>query len=151
MATADIIPVGLGELDLVADLYNQVFAPPRDADSLRRRFEGRRNILILIAQLERRPVGFLTGMELKPDTHFGWLCGVLSDYRRAGIASQLLEAHLAWARDQGGYELLRFECYNRHRPMLHTAITHGYNIVGIRWDSQHHDNLVIFEKELSEG
>ena len=149
MANAEVIPVGLGELDLVADLYNQVFTPPRDVGSFRRRVEGRRGVLILIAQLERRPVGFLSALELKPDTHFGWLCGVLPEFRRHGIASQLLEAHEAWAR-QEGYELLRFECYNRHRPMLHTAITHGYNIVGIRWDGQHHDNLVIFEKDLTD-
>ena len=149
MANAEVIPVGLGELDLVADLYNQVFTPPRDVDSFRRRVEGRRGVLILIAQLERRPVGFLSALELKPDTHFGWLCGVLPEFRRHGIASQLLGAHEAWAR-QEGYELLRFECYNRHRPMLHTAITHGYNIVGIRWDGQHHDNLVIFEKDLTD-
>jgi GNAT superfamily N-acetyltransferase len=149
MANAEIIPVGLGELDLIAGLYNQIFTPPRDLNSLRRRFEGRRNVLILVAQLERRPVGFLTAMELKPDTHFGWLCGVLPEFRRMGIASQLMEAQEAWVREQG-YEIIRFECYNRHRPMLHTAITHGCNIVGIRWDSQHQDNLVIFEKSLDE-
>lgn len=148
MANAEVIPIGLGELDLVADLYNQVFTPPRDVSSFRRRVDGRRNVLVLIAQLDGRPVGFLSALELKPDTHFGWLCGVLPEFRRQGIASQLLEAHEAWAY-QKSYELLRFECYNRHRPMLQTAITHGYNIVGIRWDSQHHDNLVIFEKELT--
>jgi GNAT superfamily N-acetyltransferase len=149
MANAEIIPVGLGELDLITKLYNQVFTPPRDEDSLRRRMEGRRNALLLVAHVERRPVGFLTALELKPDTHFGWLCGVLPDFRRQGIASQLLQAHEAWAAEQS-YEILRFECYNRHRPMLQVAITHGYNIVGIRWDSQHHDNLVIFEKDLAD-
>jgi GNAT superfamily N-acetyltransferase len=149
MANAEIIPVGLGELDLIAALYNQIFSPPRDLESLQRRFEGRRNALILVAQLDRRPVGFHTGMELKPDTHFGWLCGVLPEFRRLGIGSQMMEAHEAWAR-QEGYEMIRIECYNRHRPMLHAAITHGYNIVGIRWDSQHQDNLVIFEKNFIE-
>lgn len=147
MANAEVIPVGLDELDLLTDLYNRVFTPARTADSFRRRFEGRQHALILVAQVERRPVGFLTAMELKPDTHFGWLCGVLPDFRRAGVASQLLDAHEAWSRGEA-YEVLRFECYNRHRPMLHTAIRHGYNIVGIRWDEQHHDNLVIFEKNL---
>ena len=149
MANVEIIPVGLDELELITDLYNQVFAPPRDEASFRRRVEGRRNVLFLIAQLDRRPVGFLTALELKPDTHFSWLCGVLPEFRRMGIASQLIEAHQAWARQQG-YEMVRFECYNRHRAMLHTAINHGANIVGIRWDNQHHDNLVVFERDLTD-
>jgi hypothetical protein len=29
------------------------------------------------------------------------------------------------------------------------AIKHRYDILGIRWDPDHHENLVIFEKELS--
>ncbi|MCP4591751.1 MAG: GNAT family N-acetyltransferase [bacterium] len=149
MANAEIIPVGLGELELVADLHNQVFTPPRDAASFERRFDGRRNTLLLIAQLDQQPVAFLTALELKPDTHFTWLCGVLPDCRRMGLASQLMEAHKSWATEQG-YEFVRFECYNRHRPMLHTAITQGANIIGLRWDSQHHDNLVIFEHDLTE-
>jgi hypothetical protein len=33
--------------------------------------------------------------------------------------------------------------------MLHMAIKHRYDILGIRWDPDHHENLVIFEKELS--
>jgi hypothetical protein len=33
--------------------------------------------------------------------------------------------------------------------MLHLAIARGYDIVGIRWDPDRLNNLVIFEKALS--
>ena len=33
--------------------------------------------------------------------------------------------------------------------MLHLAIDLGYDIVGIRWDADRGDNLVIFEKSLT--
>ena len=46
------------------------------------------------------------------------------------------------------YELIRFECRNQHRAMLHTAITQGYDLVGIRWDTHSAANVVIFEKDL---
>ncbi len=53
----------------------------------------------------------------------------------------------AWARDNG-YQIVRFECQNQHRPMLHVAITEGFDLVGIRWDSATAHNVAIFEKEL---
>ena len=65
-----------------------------------------------------------------------------------GIASQMMYAVHSWAR-QHEYESIRFECHNQHRPMLHLAIALGYDIVGIRWDPDRGDNLVIFEKVLS--
>jgi hypothetical protein len=33
--------------------------------------------------------------------------------------------------------------------MLHLAIVLGYDIVGMRWDADRGDNLVIFEKALT--
>ena len=149
MATAKIDIVGPGEMALIAELYRQVYQPARDVAYFNRRFMGRHNPLLLVASVEEKPVGFFIGFELKPNTYFGWLCGVLPDYRRQGIASQLLEALQAWAAAQG-YEIVRFECHNQARPMLHVAIAHGYDIVGVRWDSERASNLVIFEKMLND-
>ena len=97
--------------------------------------------------LDERPVGFFLGFELKPSVFFSWLYGVLPEFRRKAIASQLMDAVHAWAK-QNDYESIRFECHNQHRPMLHLAIARMYDIVGIRWDPDRGDNLVIFEKVL---
>lgn len=148
MANADIIIVGPSEIALVAELYNEVFAPKRDVASFERRFKSRCNVLNLIAELDGRPVGFSSGFELKPNTWFNWLFGVLPQFRRLGIAAQLIEAEHAWAADKG-YEFVRMECHNQHRPLLHLAIKLGFDVVGIRWDNERHSNLVIFEKELN--
>ena len=94
------------------------------------------------------PVGFFLGFELKPTVFFAWFYGVLPEYRRQGIASQLMEAVHSWAR-QNEYDSIRFECHNQHRPMLHLAIALQYDIVGIRWDPDRGENLVIFEKVLN--
>ena len=147
---ADVIVdiVGPEDLPLIAQLYNQIFRPGRDEASFRRRYLGRHNILQMVAQVEGRPVGFFLGFELKPTVFFAWFYGVLPEFRRQGIASQLMEAVHSWAK-QHEYESLRFECHNQHRPMLHLAIALGYDIVGIRWDPDRGDNLVIFEKVLT--
>jgi GNAT superfamily N-acetyltransferase len=148
MADAIIDLVGPEDLPTVCSLYNQIFRPPRDVESFQRRFRGRFNVLMLVARLDDRPVGFFVGFELKPNVFFAWFYGVLPEFRRQGIASQLMDAVHSWAR-QNDYDSVRFECHNQHRPMLHLAIALGYDIVGMRWDPDRGDNLVIFEKVLS--
>jgi GNAT superfamily N-acetyltransferase len=148
MADAVIDIVSIDELPLIVDLYNQIFRPTRTIESFRRRYLGRYNILQMVARIQDRPVGFFLGFELKPDTFFAWFYGVLPDCRRLGIGSQLMEAAQMWAA-QHGYESIRLECYNQHRPMLHLAIDLGYDIVGIRWDSDRGANLVLCEKALT--
>jgi len=148
MADAIIDLVGPDELPVIVSIFNQIIRPPRDVESFRRRFLGRYNILSLVARIQDRPVGFFLGFELKPTVYFAWFYGVLPEFRRQGIASQLMDAVHAWAR-QNEYESIRFECHNQHRPMLHLAIALGYDIVGIRWDPDRGDNLVIFEKVLT--
>lgn len=147
MANAEVVVVGAGELPLIADLYNEIFRPPRDVEFFKRRFMGRYNALLLVANIDKQPVGFATGFELKPSVFFSWLTGVMPEYRRAGVASQLHEAQAQWAIEHG-YQHIRMECHNKHRPVLQMAIKTGFNIVGIRWDPDRQDNLIIFEKSL---
>jgi GNAT superfamily N-acetyltransferase len=147
MATAKIVPVGPGELALVAELYNQVFSPPENAEFFARRFQGRHNVTTMLAMLEERHVGFIIGFELMPSTFFCWMCGVIPEFRRMGISTQLIQAQQAFALENK-YSIIRFECNNQHRPMLHVAITEGYDLVGIRWDTNCSNNVVIFEKDL---
>jgi GNAT superfamily N-acetyltransferase len=148
MADAVIDIVGPEELPLIAEMYNQIFRPAKDVESFRRRFRGRYNILQMVARIKDRPVGFFLGFELKPSVFYSWFYGVLPDFRRQGIASQLMDAVHSWARHED-YESIRCECHNRHRPILQLLIDLGYDIVGLRWDPDRGDNLVIFEKMLT--
>src|SRR5260370_31531786 len=148
MADAIIDRVGPEELTGIVNLYNQIYRPNGDIASFERRYLGRYNILQLVARVEDRPVGFFLGFELKPMVFFAWFYGVLPDWRRQAIASQLMEAVHEWAK-QNEYESVRFECHNQVRPMPHLAIARGYDIVGLRRDPDRGDNLVIFEKVLN--
>ncbi len=147
MADAIVDLVGPEELPTICSMFNQIFRPQRDVESFRRRFIGRYNILLMVARLEDRPVGFFLGFELKPTVYFAWFYGVVPEFRRQGIASQLMDAVHSWAK-QHEYESIRMECDNKQRPMLHLAIELGYDIVGMRWDPDRGDNLVLFEKVL---
>jgi GNAT superfamily N-acetyltransferase len=148
VADAVIDVVGAEDLPTIVELYNQIFRPPRTVEAFQRRFRGRHNILHMIARVDGKPVGFFLGFELKPDTFFAWFYGVVPDGRRLGVGSQMMDAAHEWAK-QNGYEVMRLECQNAHRPMLHLAIELGYDIVGMRWDADRGTNLIIFEKQLN--
>jgi GNAT superfamily N-acetyltransferase len=149
VAQADIIIADEGMLAQAVELHNTIFRPKREVEFFKRRFTGRYNPLTLLARMGDRPVGFWIGFELKPGMFYHWLGGVAGDVRRHGVGRQLQEAQQAWARDHG-YEFIRCECMNHQREFVHFAITVGYDIVGIRWDSTHADNLIVFEKNLVE-
>jgi GNAT superfamily N-acetyltransferase len=148
MADAIIDVVGQEELPLIVEMYNQIFRPAKTIESFRRRYLGRYNILQLVARVKDKPAGFFLGFELKPDIFFAWFYGVLPEFRRLGIGSQLIEAAQSWAA-QHDYEGIRLECHNAHRPMMHLAIELGYDVVGLRWDADRGDNLIMFEKSLT--
>jgi GNAT superfamily N-acetyltransferase len=148
MADAVIDIVGPEGLPVIVSLYNQLFRPGRNDESFQRRYLGRHNVLQMIARLDDLPVGFFLGFELKPKVFFAWFYGVLPEYRRQGIASQLMDAVHSWAR-LNEYDAIRFECHNQHRPMLHLGIALEYDIVGIRWDPDRGANLLLFQKQLN--
>lgn len=133
----------------IVHLYNQVFRPARDQEFFERRLQNRVNPLVMVASLEHDEVGFFVGMELKPSVFFSWLVGVLPDARRMSIAAQLMRAAGAWARERS-YRSIRFECGNRHRAMMHFGIAEEYDILGMRWDPDRGENLLIFEKSLGQ-
>ena len=147
MANADIIIADERMLAHAVELYNSMFRPKREIDFFKRRFMGRYNVLALLARIDERPVGFWVGFKLKPGMFYHWLGGVASELRRQGIARQLMDAQQAWAKDHG-YEHVRCECMNHQREFIHFAMAVGYDIVGVRWDSSHADNMIVFEKNL---
>jgi GNAT superfamily N-acetyltransferase len=149
MADAIIDRLSPNDLDTITHLYNTVFRPERDRKWIERRMMGRHKPLVQVARIDRDAVGFYMGFELKPNTHFGWLLGVVPELRRGGIGSQLMHAAIDWARTEG-YHFMRIEATNRARPILHFAISAGYEVVGVRWDADLMANLVIFEKNLHE-
>ncbi len=149
MAQADISIITETQLPMIVDLYNQVFRPPENENYFRRRFQGRYNVLVMLASLDNRPVGFNIGFELKPGVFYTWLVGVHADFRGQKIGRQLMESHHEWAKTHG-YEYSRFEAVNRHKAMVHLALAVGYDIVGTRWDSMRSDLLIQFEKPLAD-
>jgi len=147
MADVIVDPIAPEDVNLVVDLYNQIFRPSRDRSSFEHRYRGRPQLLQLVARRHDRPVGFLVAYESEPNILFVWLLGVLPSDRRQGVASQLLEAAESWA-SESGYEWLRGECSNAQRAALSLLIARDFDLVGLRWDSEQMENQLLFQKAV---
>ena len=155
MAQAEIIIADDALLPEAAEVYNRVFRPKQDVDFFKRRLLGHYNPLTLIARLatddgsDGRPVGLWIGYEERPGLFRHWLGAVDPDFRREGIGRQLQEAEHAWAREHG-YDAVRCEASNRQREFVRLALETGFDIIGLRHESDRADNMVVFEKSLDE-
>ena len=74
MANAKIDILGLGGLELVTNLYNQIFKPARDLEFFRRRFKGRMVVagddtieVEVDGRLYRLPIAGIRKAHLAPD------------------------------------------------------------------------------------
>ncbi|MGL4554147.1 MAG: GNAT family N-acetyltransferase [Gemmataceae bacterium] len=148
MADVIVDQVAPEDVTILVGLYNQMFRPPRGEDHFERRYLGRHHVVQMVARMDERAVGFLVGFELKPRVFFLWFVGVLPANRRQGVGLQLLEAGEAWAREHD-YESVRCEVFNQQKPMLHFLLHAGFDVIGLRWDHDHGDNLVLFQKTLA--
>ena len=147
MMDAVIDVVGVEELPAIVELYNQIFRPQRDSESFRRRYLGRYNVLQMLASVKDQADRLFPRLRIETDDIFRlvlWRASGVSPPGRGHASSWKRPTN--WTR-QYDYQVMRVECHNHHRPLLHLSIALGYDIVGIRWDSDRGDNLIIFEKE----
>lgn len=74
-------------------------------------------------------VGFKLGYSDRPKRFYSWLGGVAPDWRRQGIARDLMARQHAWCRTQG-FTRVRTHSTNTHRGMLVLNLSMGFDVVG---------------------
>ena len=147
MAQAEIIIADEALLPEAVDVYNEVFRPKQDVAYFKRVLLGHYNTLVLIARVGERPVGMWVGYEDRPGVYRNWLSAVLPDFRRAGVGQQLMDAEHSWAREHG-YDAVRAEAANGQREWLQFLVAAGFDIIGVRYEGEQADTVVLLEKSL---
>lgn len=100
--------------------------------------------LILVAKHNDDTVGCKVGYDKFNDGSFySWLGGVLTAYRKAGIAKRLADYQEDWARKRG-FQSIKFKTQNRHKAMLRFAIKNGFSIYNVKPK----DELELYRIEL---
>ena len=92
--------------------------------------EWNRRDVVLVALLEREPIGYVCATEDHPSS-IGWVTDlvVTPERRRQGAASALLTAMEAWASERGVRRLI-LEMQSKNQPCIRLAQKFGYEFCG---------------------
>lgn len=143
LAPLRIERVGFEAMDVVRALNRTIFQEERVINS----FE-REDLLMLMAFVADAPVGFKIGYRENRHTFYSAKGGVLSAYRRRGVAQRLMEAMLAHVRARG-YTHFAFDTFpNRHPGMTVMALRDGFRLVRADFNSTYSDYRLRFEKRV---
>lgn len=130
----------------VFGLYRTIFNSEPNEEARERLLYSRDLLIILALNEDDLAVGFKIGYRQDPDTFYSWLGGVLSDYRRQGIAVQMMQRQHEWARQQG-YRFIQTKTLNRWREMMILNLRHDFSITGT-YVGKDGRLRIILEKEL---
>jgi GNAT superfamily N-acetyltransferase len=104
--------------------------------------------LILIAEVEEKPVGFKVGYERdSAEVFYSWVGGVMANYRRIGVATKLADEQERWAKYHG-YHKVYFKTRNRFSKMIHFGLNRGFKIVDLIKKGSVDDYRIVMEKML---
>jgi len=104
--------------------------------------------LILVAEKDQQVVGFKVGYDRYRDGSFySWLGGVLPEYRKDSIATQLADKQEKWAL-ASGFDAIRLKTRNRFRAMLIFALKNGFLIENIEIKETVENNRINLRKLL---
>lgn len=129
-------------------LHEAIFGKPA-GKKVQERLNTVPDLLVLLAETaDGQLAGFKIGYRQDPGTYYSWLGGVLTEFRRQGIAEALMQHQHEWARRQG-YLRIQTKTMNRWRSMLILNIQSGFDIIGT-YQGMDGSVRIILQKELKE-
>ncbi len=151
----DLAPALIGPPDLrverldldrfgeIRQLNQQVFGDDRVIFRL-----DRDDLLLLLATVRGRPVGYKVGYAESGTTFYSAKGGVASDWRRRGIARALLLEMEAEALRMG-YTRLAYDTFpNKHPGMTALGMAEGFRVTAAGYNSAYRDFRLRFERAL---
>jgi len=103
------------------------FDHPYEIDEYQKRLAA--DPFILIAVEDDQPVGFKIGYNRFGDGSFySWMGGVLSSFRRKGIADQLADYQENWAK-KNGFTSICLKTRRKYKAMIAFSLKRGFVIL----------------------
>lgn len=138
-----IAEVGREALETIRRLNEGIFGEEHVIETF-----DRADLVMLVAELEGEPVGFKIGYRALPDAFYSAKGGVLSAYRRRGIARRLLHALMDCACRKG-YRRFVYDTFpNLHPGMAVLGLVEGFRVTRADYSTEYEDYRLRLEKEL---
>ena len=132
-------------LNELLSLYAALFADAK-LDFFVDRIQSKEDLIINLCYDSDDLVGFKVGYRYNENTFYSWVGGVLSDYRKRGIAQQLMEDQHQKAKEKG-FIKVRTKSMNRFKPMMILNLKNGFEIVQV-YTNESQQMKIVFEKSL---
>ena len=126
-------------------VYDQLFKDAK-LDFFVDRLHSKQDLITNLCYDGAELIAFKLGYLYDEKTLYSWVGGVLSTYRKKGIAQKLMELQHAEAKEKG-YEKVRTKSMNHFKPMIILNLKNGFDIKQV-YTNDLNQTKIIFEKEL---
>lgn len=144
-----MINIRRGSIEEVVEISNKIpeFNNPYRAEDYQAKFNTKH--IILVAEMNNQLVGFKCGYERDASTgkFYSWMGGVLPEYRKSGVARDLLIAMEEWCVNEG-YKILEFKTLNEHKSMLIFSLKYGFEIIEVISSPKDPRKRIVLQKRL---
>jgi len=129
----------------IVNLYSEIFEDA-DLEFLKKRVEKNAKLFSVLAYYNNQFIGFKVGYPYDKDTFYGWISGVLPNYRKQGVGTQIAIIQENFAKDNG-FKKLRTKSMNTYKAMMILNLKNGFDITKVYTNAKGQTKIV-FEKLL---
>ena len=132
-------------LEKIQEFYQSIFAVT-DLEKFANRINSAEKLFIILAISDDEIVGFKLGYQIDSIKFYSWIGGVKSEFRKQGIADELMKRQHHWCKTNG-FHIVQTKTKNTFKPMLILNIKHGFDIIELQHNAQNEIKIVL-EKNL---
>ncbi len=97
---------------------------------------------IIFAKFDDTLIGCKIGYQTSHDSFYSWIGGVHPDFRRQGIAQNMMQLQIDWCI-KNGIHVIRTKTLKRNMPMYALNFKHGYHVTGYDKSGKHGPKLIL--------
>lgn len=142
-----LAPVTPALTGLLIAASSRIFARA-EPQSLQWRLQRMPEASVFFASHEDRVIGFKIGYALSDRKYYSWLGGVDPDFRRLGIAGQLMSHQHAWLC-AAGFAVVETRTHQDNHAMVQVNLRAGFSVCGMLVDDKR--TQIVFCKSLSQA
>lgn len=129
----------------IIDLHKNIFGT---SDDLITKIGSKHRLLVITAMDGTKVIGYKIGYELDNNKFYSWLGGVDTNYRKHGIASELMEKQHQYLKENG-YSVIQTKTMNKWRSMLVLNIKNGFDVIDTYIDEKGLHKIILEKKLLN--